>query len=76
MSNAIQILEDLGRSPVERSARGYAATITSSGLSPSEHRAFLDRDPKAIRELLGARENALCMITTPEEPGQRSSFHS
>jgi len=65
MSNVIRFIEELGRDPV-RSREAYVAAIEASELSAPEHRALLDRDPEALRGLLGARANTACMIATPD----------
>jgi len=66
MSNVIRFIEELGRDPVRRSREAYVAAIEASELSAPEHRALLDRDPEALRGLLGARGNTACMIATPD----------
>lgn len=68
MSNVIRVLEDLGRHPSICVARNdeYAASIAASVLDAPQRHAFLDRDAKALNDLVGARDTLRCLIATPE----------
>ncbi|HVI59963.1 MAG TPA: hypothetical protein VM619_13970 [Luteimonas sp.] len=66
MSDVIRFIEQLGRHPAGRFPQDYNAAVGSLELTPSERRALLSRDPKALHDLLGAPANTPCMITTPD----------
>lgn len=68
MSNLIEVLEGLGRSPCISVARSenYIASVTALALDVPQRRALLDRDAKALGDLAGARGTLRCLIATPD----------
>jgi hypothetical protein len=65
LNNAIRFLEHVGRTGP--SPADYAATLSCFDLEKKQHQALLDRDPRALNELLGGRPKVLFAILAPEE---------
>lgn len=65
MSDVIRFLDSMGSqslSPVQ-----YAATVAALDIDASQRQALLDRDPAALSELLGGRDQMRCFILVPDE---------
>ena len=67
MSEVIRLLETMGRNP-SLSAGDYAASVALLDMDAPQRQAFLDRDPAALGELVGARVQMMCLILPAEEP--------
>jgi hypothetical protein len=65
MTNAIQILEQMGSNP-SRSAPDYAATVSALDLDAMQKRALLQNDPTALNRLLAGRPQVFCAIFAEE----------
>lgn len=65
MSNAIQFLEALGRTPL--SAAGYAATVTALHVEEAQRKALLERDHITLNDLIDGRTTMLCVLSLPDD---------
>ena len=66
MSHVIQFLAAMGRNTDKLSAVEYAATVSRLGLDHPCEQALIDRDPAALNELLGGRDNMRCIVWPTE----------
>jgi hypothetical protein len=73
MSKAIQFLEAMGsNSELARlSAKEYLATVALLDVDSRQRQALMDRDQEALNELLGGRDQMLCLIMNPEDEPMR-----
>lgn len=65
MSNVIQFLESMGRSPL--SATEYAASVASFDINEGQKRALLDRDHAALSEQMGGAKKMVFAIMAADE---------
>lgn len=65
MSNVIQFLETLGRTPLQACA--YGAAVAALKIDDVERQALFDCDGIALNDLLGGRTKMYLMVATPEE---------
>lgn len=65
MSNVIQFLETIGRSPV--SAREYAASVNALDVDAAQQQALMHRDHAALNALLGGRTKLFCSVLAEED---------
>jgi hypothetical protein len=74
MSNAIQFLESLGRSPalIQRAAAAYAEEVATLEIDEAQRSALMIRDHVALNEVLHGRAKMLCVVCTPDDESQES----
>jgi hypothetical protein len=65
MSNVIRFLESMGSKPL--SPAEYAAGIRALDVEVTHKRALLDRDERALSELLDGRKQLRCAIFAADE---------
>jgi len=70
MSNVVQFLEALARSPKPMSYEEFVAAVMRANLDPATSNALLQRDVAALKQQLGALNAAFCVIfpADNEEP--------
>lgn len=68
MSNAIQFLEALGRSPATSclDMTDYAEALASAEFDDAQRHALIRRDAEALSKLLDGRPWTLCLVATPD----------
>ncbi|MGH8076816.1 MAG: hypothetical protein ACREPE_05760 [Lysobacter sp.] len=73
MSNVIQFLESLGRNSAltQLSAAEYAATVAALDANDEQRHALLTGDHAGLTDLLGGREQLLCVVFAPDEQEKR-----
>jgi hypothetical protein len=76
MSNAIQFLEELGRSPScsPLLAEQYLATVSELAVDDEQRLALQHRDHSALSTLLDGRVGMFCVICTPDEESEPESL--
>lgn len=69
MSEIIAFLESAGRnSALDANSEGYARMVNGLAIEAPQRRALLQRDVAGLRrETVGARQDMLCVVTTPED---------
>src|SRR3546814_4789591 len=69
MTNAIQFLEALGRSPVLAGDPFLACpdAVEALEVSEAERMALRDRDHAALHKLLDGRVRVMCLLNTPDD---------
>ena len=65
MSNVIQFLETIGRSPV--SAREYAASVNALDVDAAQQQALMRRDQATLNALLGGRPKVFFGVLAEED---------
>jgi hypothetical protein len=64
VSSVIRFLEEMGRRPA-MSAGAYAASVGALDADNAQRRALLDRDAKALGDMLGGYD-VRCLIAVPD----------
>jgi hypothetical protein len=69
MSNAIELLERLGRDARLRhaSAEQLSAALSHAAIDSALRSAIMRKDQQALQLLLGADTNVCCLVYAPEE---------
>src|SRR3546814_17832212 len=75
MTNAIQFLEALGRSPVLAGDPFLACpdAVEALEVSEAERMALRDRDHAALNKLLDGRVRVMCLINTPDDGSEHEA---
>lgn len=75
MTNAIEFLEALGRSPVLAGAplQAYPDSVEALEVSDAERTALRDRDHAALNKLLDGRVRVMCLINTPDDGSEHEA---
>jgi hypothetical protein len=72
LSNVIQFLEAMGRSPV--STAEYAASVAALNIDATQQQALLSRDHAALSGLLDGRKKMYFMVVAADE--EQESEHT
>jgi len=77
MSNVVQFLEMLARSPRPLSNEQFIAAVLQARLEPAVEEALLARDVTALNRVLGGRAAMFCAIfpADNEEPDSEEQPH-
>jgi hypothetical protein len=65
MSDAIQFLASIGRTPL--SPLEYEAAVNAQVVDSRQVRALLDRDEASLNELLGGASKMVCAVLAADE---------
>lgn len=68
MSNAIELLESLGRNPalLQPAPDRYAEAVAALAVDGRQQTALLDRDVQVLSHLLGGRAKMAMSVATPD----------
>ena len=66
MSNVVQFLEALARSPKAMTEEDFVTSVVNAELDPGSKQALLERNTDSLNELLGGRAKMICMIAPAE----------